>query len=269
MKRLFFLILVLTAVLCFSACGGNKLPEDWNILSYEEAEKLYHTVDFTTENIYDYLTVTNHTTEIRNDWGELTEIKYTHGLMIEAENFIQFDTPDDDFLMDITITTESYRVKLDPVTLEEIEILGVSADANGITVSTSTSTVNTMQINSFMRNYSYSIAFNTDGSPKLNDNGELIVHKTHITDFKVDRVRGHAEWIADIPQEYIMTTKEYTPHETMGDNDVKFIVIQGKDYYYCYESYNNNNDYQTTGFAIKDSGWFGTGKCISFLRGRE
>ena len=43
---------VLTLVLC--ACG-SRLPKDWAVLPLEEAEELYHSVDFTMDNIDSFL----------------------------------------------------------------------------------------------------------------------------------------------------------------------------------------------------------------------
>lgn len=51
-KWIALLLAVLTLVLC--ACG-SRLPKDWAVLPLEEAEELYHSVDFTMDNIDSFL----------------------------------------------------------------------------------------------------------------------------------------------------------------------------------------------------------------------
>lgn len=257
-------IAVLLAVLTLALCAcGSRLPKDWVVLPLEEAEELYHSVDFTMDNIDSYLTLTQRQEERLNEWGEVTEVYFYSGLVMEAENFIQFRGDWDEFLMDVTVTVQRYEARLDPQTLEELEILGE------IRTEESTHTVTGLWLNELMARSSYWIGYGPDG-PTPDANGQLIVNKSVVTDYRVDRVRGHAEWIADIPDEYIMNTEDNTPQESMIDGAyVKFIVIEGKDYYYCYESYDNNNSYQTKGLPIRGSNGFTVGATVSFLRGRE
>lgn len=264
MKKLLILVLVVAMVLSLSACGGFSVPKDWNVLSFEDAKALYHSVDFTMENIGDYLEFTRETTEQYNDWDELVSKRYYNGVKIPAENYIQFSTPDSEFLIDFSYTRNSRMVRLDPQTLEEIDEKGHEKTYEG------TSTISSLRLNSYLIWDSYTITFNADGAPKLDENGELWVQKCEIVDWKVERVRGHAEWIADIPDEYIMYTENVTPPEGAIEGcNIKLIVIEGEEYYYCYESYNRNDAYQSKGFQKNGDESFMSGSCYSFLRGRE
>lgn len=265
LKRICAFLLVAMIACSLTACGGYKIPKDWVIMPREEAESLYHSVDFTAENIADYLEFTTEVAEQYNDWGELHKRIYYNGIKFSAENFIRYHTPDDEFLMDVSYTLRERYVQLDPQTLEEIGEQGLFSGTYERSY-----TVGSLRFNGFLLSDYYYIDYNSDGTPILDNKGELWVMKREILNWKVERVRGHAEWIADIPDKYYMTTKSHTPPEgALEGANMTFVVIEGKDYYYCYEDYGNVGSYQTSGYEINGNGWFCMGNCISFVRGRE
>lgn len=209
----------------------NKLPEDWVIMPYSEAETLYHDVEFTLDNINDYIILYEDEDKVYNGWDELQEIT-CHNILEFSANVSHHLVFESDFLADITYTVEKYTVKLNPETLEEIEIIGEpSQHVKQVSVSPSSLGY------SLVCETSYSIYFNADGTAKTDENGELIVSKRKIVDFKVDRVKGYAKWIDNIDEKYVMSASEHThPEVSLYLEDDTFIIIEGKKYFYCYDS---------------------------------
>lgn len=118
------LILILAIVVLLSGCGSRfAIPEDWVYMTYEEAVKLYHAVDFTVDNVNDYFTINERKEECHNERDEIESVSYETVWGLNSSNYVRFDTPEDEFLMDYTYTYLKQTLKLDPSTLEVIEVL--------------------------------------------------------------------------------------------------------------------------------------------------
>ena len=265
MKRFRGIVFILMLCVLLSGCTRRTgIEKDWVYMSYEEALELYRSVDFTVDNISEYFSTSEVTAEYYNEWDELESITYTTLWGLRASNYVKFDTPLDEFLMDYSFTIRSQTLKLDPDTLEIMEVLYESTHESNDTISA-------FPMHGIAMSY-YTINYEKDGSIKLNEKGELIVQKHIKENFRIERVRGHAEWIQDIPEKFMMDTDHYSYGEGMIEGEyIRFFVVEANGYHYTYENYDHDdfNDFQTKAFKTNGSGYRCVGKCVSFVRGFE
>lgn len=270
MKRIKGIMATFAILLCvlLSGCGRRFLiPSDWVYLTYEEALEYYKEVDFTLENVAQGFVTYEKNIKRYNEWEELQGEIFNTIWGPGGSNIILFNSKENNFLMDCSYTVCNQTVKLNPQTLEVIEIIEESSYETRETMSEYPW--------SGIVVCSYYIPYNLDGSVVLNDEDELIVQKRIIQNFKIERVKGHAEWMLDIPEEYMMNTSEYTAGEGMSEGQAyNFFVVEGKDAYFIYECFEDRFEGvfcrpQTTAYKLDGTGMWSTGGSKNFMDGYE
>lgn len=261
-------VFILMICILLSGCGRkHTIPNDWVYLTNEEALNHYKEIDFTVENVTEGFATKEKSVKYYNEWDELEGEKFSTVWGPGASNIIIFDSDENSFLMDCKYTKCTQKVKLNPETFEVIEII----DERSFETEETWSTYpwNGIALSS------YSISYNTDGSVLLNDEDELIVDKVIIKDFKVERVKGHGEWLENIPEEYMMNTTNYSAGHGMSEGSTyDFFVVEGKDAYFIYECFEERKEGvvcrpQTTAYELNGTGMWVTGASKNFMDGYE
>lgn len=262
------LLFVLLFSVLLSGCGRRfTIPKDWVYLSHEEALNYYKEVDFTVENVTEGFVTMEQSVKRYNEWDELRGETFNTVWGPNASNIILFDSKENTFLMDCSYTTCTQIVKLNPETFEVIEILDEDSFEMEVTLSE-------YPWSGFILS-SYYVPYNMDGSVVLNDAGELIVKKQIMKDLKVERVKGHGEWMQNIPEEYMMNTMNYSAIQGWSEEAIfDFFVVEGQDAYFIYECFDERKDGlicrpQTTAYDLQGTDMWSTGASENFMDGFE
>lgn len=267
-KRIFATVLCMTLGIGMCACGkqpgsttlenNSKLPEDWKVLTYEEASKYYKEVELASEDFTQYLEEKEEKIEDTNEWGEKTALRVNHVIAFK-DNIIGLGSKGtEEAMAEITFETDSKEVQMNPETFEIIKEKSLWGSSRRETVSLS-------GLRPIYRG-GYSVSYNTDGTVKTNDNGELWTVIDTLNSYKVERAKGTLCLMVDVPQEYIMNSKDNTIPESLswmkdGETVRKFIIIAGNDGRYVFYHLSENGVVEETNKLDKKL------KCVAGLGG--